>query len=336
MEHRTTIRDVAQAAGVSLTTVSRYLNGSGYISSDARQRVERAIVEVGYAPNMMARGLKSGRTRMIILSVPDIGNPYYARMASTAQALCNRHGYAMMLTDSEGDADYAARLSGLARQVCASGILDASINTCGRIPSGDIPLVGMCAYEEGNVNDVVTVSHEGGVCLAVRHLASLGHTRIAFVGGQPDSAIEQGRRESFVRQMASEGLRVVPEWILEYGFTQEDGHEACRALMDMPDRPDAMCCANDLLAFGAMSALNEMGVDVPRTVSVTGMDDLPYAPITQPRLTTVSNDSAAFVTEAFGMLIDRIEGGYDGPARHVEIPNRLIVRDSTCPPDKRE
>ena len=334
MTEKVTIREVAQAAGVSRSTVSRYFNHNGYLSDEARHRIETAIRRVGYEPNLVARGLKSGTSRMIVLSVPDIGNPYYARMAKAAQALCNAHGYALVLMDTGDGADGERETLALARQVCAAGILNATTGTCGHIPPVGIPMAGMCAYEEPGLHDVVTVSRSGGVCLAVQHLAALGHRRIAFVGGRRDSAIERGRLNSFLDQMAREGLPAPAALIRERGFNQEDGYAAARELMALPDRPTAMCCANDLLAFGAMRALNELGVGIPGRVSVTGMDDLPYAPITSPELTTVTNDGAAFVTEAFGMLIERIEGRYDGPGRRVEIPNRLIVRASTRAPDE--
>ncbi len=332
MAERVTIREVARAAGVSRTTVSRYFNNNGYLSDDARARIEAAIQRVGYEPNMVARGLKSGTSRMIVLSVPDIGNPYYARMAKTAQMLCNRHGYALVLMDTGDREGCEAEMIALAQRVCAAGILNASVGTCGHIPPCGIPMAGMCAYEEPTIHDVVTVSRAGGVCLAVRYLASLGHGRIAFIGGRREAAIERGRLDSYLSQMALEGLPVRAELIRERGFGEEDGYAAAKALMQLSARPTAMCCANDLIAFGVMRALNELDVDIPGEVSVTGMDDLPYAPITRAKLTTVSNDSVAFVTEAFGMLIERIEGRYDGPGRRVEIPNRLIVRESACPP----
>ena len=332
MTERVTIREVAKAAGVSRSTVSRYFNNNGYLSADARLRIEEAIRRVGYEPNMVARGLKSGTSSIIVLTVPDIGNPYYAQMAKTAQALCNQHGYVLVLMDSNNREDYEDEMIRLARRVCAAGILNASIDTCGHIPPCGIPMTCMCAYEKPTFYDEVTVSKAGGICLAVRYLASLGHSRIGFIGGQRESGIEKGRLGSYLNQMELEGLPVIPELIVERGFAREDGYEAAMALMKVPRRPTAICCANDLLAFGVMSALNDLGVEIPAEVSVTGMDNLPYAPLLRPKLTTVSNDSVAFVTEAFGMLIERIEERCTGPGRCVEIPNRLIVRESACPP----
>ena len=333
MAKKVTIRDVAQAAGVSLSTVSRYFNRNGYLSDDARGRIEAAVRRVGYEPNLVARGLKSGSSRMIVLAVPDIANPYYARMSKTAQALCNQSGYALVLMDTEDKPGSIQETVSLARQVCAAGILYATTGTCAQIPSVDIPVAGMCAFEAPGAHDIVTVSRDGGVHLAVAHLAGLGHRRIAFVGGRRDSAIEAGRLNSFLAQMAREGLPVPGAYIREHDFSQEAGYAAARALMAEPEPPTAMCCANDLLAFGVMRAMNDMGVAIPGRVSITGMDDVPYAPITLPELTTVTNDSAAFVTEAFGMLLHRIQARYDGPGRRVEIPNRLIVRASTQAPD---
>ena len=332
LNQRATIRDVALAAKVSPSTVSRYFNDTGYVSIKTRRRIENAVTRMGYEPNLVARGLKSGRSRLIVLGVPDIGNPYYARMAKTAQPLCEERGYALVLVDFGEKQPRKAEPFALAKRICAAGILLASVDPCSHIDSSGIPMVGMCAYEEPGASDVVTVHESGGINLAVSHLAALGHRDIFYVGGLRDSGVARGRRESFLRQMALEGLPVSENAIIETGFSQEDGYLACLAFMSRPQRPTAICCANDLLAFGVMNALIDLNIPMPEMVSVTGMDDIPFAPISNPRLTTVTNDSALFTREAFSMLADRIEGRYDGPARHVQIPNRLIIRDSTCPP----
>lgn len=339
MNYKSTIRDVARGASVSVSTVSRYLNGTGYVSDATRKRIEQSVAYNGYEPSMVARGLKVGKSSFIVLAVPDISNPFYARMARTIQALCEKSGFAMILMDSGESPQREKAAAQLAQRVSAAGILLSTIDSCHHIApltaKSHIPTVGMSAFEPAVGFDVVTVHHDGATNLAVAHLAGLGHRDIAFVGGTYASGIAKGRLAGYQRQMRLEGLTVAPDSIIETGFSQEDGYRAGVLLMKRASRPTAICCANDLLAFGVLQGLYDLGVKVPYEVSVTGVDDIPFAPISMPRLTTVSNDCAIFAREAFGMLLQRITGEYDGAPRQVQIPNELIVRESTSAPYNR-
>lgn len=335
MSHRTTIRDVARAAGVSTTTVSRYLNKAGYVGEEARRRIEEAILETGYAPSIMARGLKTLRSNLIVLILPDICNPFYSKMAKTVQHMALSRGFGVVLLDSGESADKETEGVLFAAQMYAAGIMLASINSCAHVAplirEHQLSIVGLSSYDLPEAFDIVTVHKQGGTNLAVRHLVELGHRNIVFAGGRPSSGIATGRREGFVRQMRLEGLQLTDASIYETGFSQEDGYRAGIRFLAMDPLPTAICCANDLNAFGVINALNDHGVRVPEDVSVTGMDDVPYAAIAKPRLTTVTNDGALFAEKAFNMLMDRI-GGNDEPPRHFEVPNELIPRESTAPP----
>ncbi len=335
MSHRTTIRDVARAAGVSTTTVSRYLNKAGYVGAEAQGRIEEAIRGTGYAPSIMARGLKALRSNLVVLIVPDICNPFYSKMAKTVQRMALSRGFGVVLLDSDERADKEAEGVLFAAQMYAAGIMLASINSCAHavplIREQRLAAVGLSSYDLPEAFDIVTVHKQGGTNLAVRHLVELGHRQIVFAGGRPSSGIATGRREGFERQMRREGLPLTDESIYETGFSQEDGYRAGVRFLALDPLPTAICCANDLNAFGVINALNDRGIRVPEDVSVTGMDDVPYASIAKPRLTTVTNDGALFAEKAFEMLMDRI-GGCTAPPRHFEVPNVLIPRESTAPP----
>mgnify|MGYP000856630428 CR=1 FL=1 len=334
MSHRSTIRDVARAAGVSTTTVSRYLNKAGYVGADALARIEEAIRETDYAPSIMARGLKTLKSSLIVLIVPDICNPFYSKMAKTVQRMAQLHGFGVVLLDSDEREDKEAEGVLFAAQMYAAGIMLASINSCAHVAplvkEHKLQAVGLSSYDLPEAFDLVTVHKTGGTNLAVEHLAGMGHRDIVFAGGRPSSGIATGRREGFERQMGRLGLPLRDGAIFETGFSQEDGYRAGRYFANRGPLPTAICCANDLLAFGVVNALNDLGLRVPEDVSVTGMDDVPYAGLAKPRLTTVTNDGALFAGKAFEFLMDRI-GGSEAPLRHFEVPNVLILRESTAP-----
>lgn len=338
MSNRTTIRDVARVANVSMTTVSRYLNNTGYISNDARECIKEAIRQTGYAPSIMARGLKALKSSFIVLVVPDICNPFYSQMAKTVQAMAQAAGYGLVLLDSNEEEGKEAEGVLFAAQMYAAGIVMASINSCAHISplirQLKIATVGLSSYDEPEDFDLVTVAKTGGMDLLVAYLANLGHRDIVFAGGRPQSGITVERLAGFKRQMKLEGLPVREDSVYETGFTQEDGYRAGMWFSHRTPLPTAICCANDMMAFGVIGALTDRGIRVPEDVSVAGMDNIPYAAISKPRLTTVTNNSILFAEKAFEMLSARI-GGFDGPPRHFEVPNTLVLRDSTAPPGRR-
>ena len=335
VQGKATIRDVARRAGVSIATVSRYLNRSGPVEEATGLRIARAVEETRYAPSMAAASLKTQRARMVLLVVPDVCNPFYSAMAREVQRLTGARGYAMALFNTGERAQEEEEAVRLARQMYAGGILFASVDAQERVmralQSSGIPVVGLNAYARAPF-DVVHVSEPGGTYLAARHLIFLGHRRIAFAGGVPGSAIGRNRLEGYERALREAGLRPLQEDVLETGFGQEDGYRAGCFFAALRRPPTAICCANDLIALGVVQALRERGLRVPQDVSVTGMDDIPYAALSSPRLTTVTNDSGVFAREGVRMLFERIDGRYDGPAREASVAHALVVRDSTAPP----
>lgn len=336
MSTRPTIRDVAEVAGVSIATVSRFINQSGYVNGTTSQRIQEAIRETGYTPSIVARGLKTQHTRLLLLVVADICNPFYSRMAQTLQELTQQAGYFLLLSDTKGNPEKEVEALEIAAQMSVEGVLFATINdnkeTTDTLSHGHYQVIGINGFRTGAPFDVVAVHHSGGTNLAVEHLIELGHRRIMFAGGTPGTMIADSRRCGYIAAMRKHELPADVHAMLEIGFSREDGYVAGRHFTRMPEIPTAICCANDLIALGVIHALNDAGLQVPRDVSVTGMDDIPYAEISSPPLTTVSNDSVLFAREAFGMLMERIQGKHELPPRRMEIPNVLLKRNSTDAP----
>lgn len=332
---RATIKDVASAAGVSAATVSRFLNDSGYVNDTTAMRIRIAIRETGYKPSLMARSLKTRHSSMLLLIVPDICNPFYSSMARRLQRLAQEADYVLLLADSEGSMDKELESLDLADKMSVEGVFFATINdnreANDRMKSAAYHVVGLNAFGTDAPFDTVVVHNHGGTNLAVNYLAQLGHRDIVFAGGTPGSFIAESRRYGYLHAMQKYGLEVGEDSIIEIGFAQEDGYEAGKRFAVREKHPTAICCANDLVALGVIRAMDEAGFRVPEDVSVTGMDDIPYAAIANPTLTTVTNDGALFAEQAFAQMMDQIEGVWKGP-RQAEIPNALVVRASTAAP----
>lgn len=329
---RVNIRDIAKQAQVSVATVSRYINQSGYVDSETGKTIEQAIQQTGYTPSIAARSLKTHRSQIILLVVPDITNPFYSSMAKEVQWLVGSKGYVMALYDSKESTEEMQAIN-LADQMYASGILLASINVrkdvITKLKKCRCPVVGLNAYEEYPF-DTVHVRGTRGTYLSTQHLLELGHTSIGYAGGTAGSMIGRSRRQGFEKAMNEAGVTVDPNLIIEVGFSQDDGYRCGVHMRQLKKLPSAICCANDQIALGLISALREDGISIPEDVSITGMDNIPYASLASPGLTTVLNDSAAFSQEGVRMLFERIDGVYDGTPREVVVQHELIVRASTA------
>ena len=333
-KQRYTIRDVAAKAQVSISTVSRYLNQSGYVDPGTARRIAKTIHQIDYTPSIAASSLKSQKSRIVLLVVPDICNPFYSDMAKNVQALLSQRGYVMALFDSFESQNELMAIT-LAKQMYASGILLGSININPEVISAlqntNISVVCLNAYEQYPF-DTVHVQGTEGMYIATQHLLSLGHQKIGFAGGTPHTMIEKSRRAGYERALGEAGLVLQPENIVEIGFSQSDGYEAGLYFATKADLPTAICCANDQIALGLLSAMNEKGIHVPSRVSVTGMDNIPYAQTSNPGLTSITNDSRKFSEEGVRLLFDRIDRLYNGPPREVAISHELILRGSSASP----
>lgn len=330
--HRATIRDVAREANVSISTVSRYLNETGCVEHNTAARIALAIERLHYVPSIAAQSLRSRASRIVLLVVPDICNPFYSQIAKTAQRLLRENGYVMTLYDSNESTQELASIR-IARQMYASGILLGSIDVkeqvIQEIITSKIPVVGLNAFQEYPF-DTVHVHGTEGTYLAVHHLIALGHRHIGFAGGSSNTMIGDSRLEGYVRAMREAGLQINESDVLQIGFSQTDGYESGRYFAKLDPMPTAICCANDEIALGLIAAMQERGVRIPEQVSVTGMDDIPYARISNPSLTSVTNDGNAFAREGVRMLFERIHGTVVGKPRDIVVRHELIVRGSVC------
>lgn len=334
----TTLRDVAERAGVSIRTVSNVVTGAKTVAEPTRVRVQRAIEELNYRPNMVARSLRSGRSSIIGVAVPELSVPYFAELVGEITDHAREQGYLVMVDQTDGDRDRERQLLAATSQ---AQIFDGLIVSALSLTSGDlrrrdhrVPLVLLGEHISDGSFDHVGIDNVAAARQATTHLLSLGRNRIAAIGNQPFDHGEtaQLRLLGFEQAHRLAGREPDPELIISTRrFHRALGARAMADLLDGPRPPDAVFCFNDLLALGALKELHRRGVAVPEQVAVVGFDDIEDGRYAVPSLTTVAPDKPAIAATAVELLIARITGSGPGARRDVWVGHDLRIRESTVP-----
>jgi len=334
-----TICDVAKKAGVSRSTASRVLQDKGYASAKARAAVRRAAKDLGYMPDVTARNLRLRRSQTVGILVWDISNPVGGIAARGVFDACKNEGYHITFGNTYGVAEEAVALLETFRHNRLAGIIAvAPIQAESKlkavlaaIVSDGIPLVLVDrAAEWLEVDRVVSDWVKGGE-LAVEHLVSLGHERIAMIAGPRGISSLDDRVEGYLRTMGKHGLAVFDQYLMRCDFSKAGGKMVMERLLDSPPVPTAVFVANDLMAVGAIEACHDRGVKIPKDLSIVGHDDTPYATIVRPELTTVSAPYYDVAYWCGTRLIARIRGE-QGPRLTITLEPKLVVRESTATP----
>ncbi|WP_424533886.1 LacI family DNA-binding transcriptional regulator [Sphaerisporangium viridialbum] len=331
-----TIHDVAAHAGVSAATVSRFLRGRRVRSSEA---IQAAVDELGYWPSAAAQSLKSGRTHTIGVVVPDITNPYFAKVVKGMESVTRAESYRILLANSDESSEREDDvLADMVRRV--DGLILAPATEQDRTPlnlrDADVPLVFIDRDLAGGERfDSVLVDNAGGGRQAAEHLLKLGHTRIAAISGPPDTTPGRCRREGFLEALAAGGADIAPEHDLVGDFREQSGYQLTLSLLSLPEPPTAVFTANNLMTLGALKALHDMRVDVPGQVSLIGFDDLDTGPLLRPPLTVIDRPMVEQGVLAMRLLLRRLDPQYvkDIP-RRIVLGTKLIDRASTAQPRK--
>jgi len=309
---------VARRAGVSQSTVSLVLSGkgAGRISARTDALVRQAAADLGYRPNVAARALRTGTARTVGLVVTDVTHPFFGPVLRGAQQAAWRAGYAVALVDVANDPDRERASFEALRAGPADGFMFFTVDP----PEGSGEHVVAIEVEPPGMASV-RVDTDRGTELAVRHLLELGHTRIGHLGSWLDAETFRRRIDAMAALLGDD----VP-----YETAPFDYQEACTAALRLLEaHPTAIFCDDDILAGGVYLAARERGLRIPEDLSVVGFDDLPFARVFDPPLTTVAIDPEALGAGAFDVLLDLIAGR---PAESRVLPVELVVRDSTAPP----
>lgn len=345
-----TLKDVAAIAGVSYRTVSNVISGKAPVSAATRARVEAAVAELDYRPQLAARQLRVGRSNLLTLSVPFLSLPYFAQLAHAVVTAAEAVGYDVVVDETHGDPERELRAASGYRTLLSDGILLSAMSIGDEelmAARGRTPLVVLGERIRAARVDRVVVDSVTSTRDATAHLIAAGRRTLGFLGTVPDAssgaAAADLRLEGFRTALRAAGLDADPRHLLEVSpwdqrspdgdYSREEGHARVGALLAERDGLaglDGLVCANDLLAIGALRALREAGVDVPGRVAVVGWDDAPESAYAVPPLTSIAPDLGELARLAVASVL-RLVDDPDSPPRVEQAPYRLVPRASAPP-----
>lgn len=324
-----TTHDVARKAGVSQATVSLVLSGNprARVAQATRERVLEAAEELGYRPNILARGLVRGKSYAIGVVVPDLTNPFYLDVVTGAQRVAAEAGYAVLPGDTRESTPIRHLEALRARQV--DGVIIDGVGAAA-LPHDALSELKVVVVDEpserwpGVASDALSAGR-----LAAEHLVGLGHRRVAFIGPATDVHGFRMRERGFFQALRQGGIPLPHEWLRRTPPTVSGGLAAMKALL-AGNRPTAVFCANDLIAMGALKAALKAGVDVPRELSIIGCDDVEMASVVTPELTTIAIPARELGARAARLLIRQLDGQEVSVKPSKPLPVRLVRRATTA------
>ncbi|MQY14047.1 HTH-type transcriptional regulator DegA [Streptomyces sp. RB5] len=330
-----TLRDVARHAGVSVRTVSNVVNNYAVVAATTRARVQASIDLLGYRPNLLARHLKQGRSRIIGLVVPELDVPYFAELARLIIARARARGYTVLIDQTDGDARRERELiTEHAYALSFDGVIVSPLALTAddlRERRSGLPLLLLGEKLFGGGADHVAIDNVGAAREATAHLLAAGRRRIAAIGVQPGAVTGTAalRVQGYRLALAEAGVEPDESLLVPAArYHRANGAAAMAGLLDRPDPPDAVFCFNDLLALGALRVALTRGLRVPQDLAVVGFDDIEDGRYSTPTLTTVAPDKELLARHAVEQLLGRIEDGDTGDPLELRTPYRLIVRES--------
>ncbi|HET8547633.1 MAG TPA: LacI family DNA-binding transcriptional regulator [Bryobacteraceae bacterium] len=306
-----TIYDVARKAGVSTYTVSSVVNRSAYVSPELTKRVLKAVRELDYTPNALARGLQTRSSRTVGMLIPDIGSPFYARVVRGVEDRLRQAGYSLLLGNTYNDPDEQSRYLAVFRSQQADGFLlflaAGDESEAERMVRAKKPVVFVGRTPRSFEADSVTIDNVKGTRLAVEHLIAAGHRRIAIVTGQLTLSTSADRVEGWRRTLRRHKLTAPAEYVCEGDWTANSGHALTSRLLDLSGPPTAIFAANFLMMTGVLRALKERGLRCPQDVQVLSSDDSEWLDVFSPPITTVVQPSYSMGERAADLLLKRMQ-----------------------------
>jgi LacI family transcriptional regulator len=329
------IREIAKRAKVSTATVSRAINRVPTVDPQLAKRVWKVVEELGYYPNTQARALVSGKSRIFGLIVSEITNPFFPEIVQSFEDIAVEHNYEILLTSTIHD---PKRMELAVRRMIERRVDGVAILTFGMEDSliddlrfRKVPLVFVDVGPNVAGVSNIRINYQHGIRQAVQHLAALRHVRIAFVTGPLTLKSALARKAAFEAAMQEIGLKIAPELIVVGDHKIEGGVEALVKLAELPNRPTAILCSNDMTAIGVMREAYEYGIVIPRDLSVVGFDDIRLSQFTTPPLTTVQMSQTLLAEYAFKALRREVERVSTSPSgSEYELVTNLVLRGSTA------
>jgi LacI family transcriptional regulator len=329
-----TMKDIARQAGVSITTVSHVLNETRFVSEKVQNRVLQAMKELDYQPNILARGLRRGKSHTLGLIVPDVTNPYFAEIARSVEDACAAQGYGVILCNSDSRRERQKNAVEVLASNRVGGLILVNVGMTRReaaiFENLEIPLVMLDREIPGFPVDSIQVDNALGGRQATEHLLSLRHRHIACLGGPSQVSPSSDRVKGYVQALKDAGIEMDPDLIFRGDFTPEGGYRCAQRMMARKKPlPTALFACNDLMAFGAITAFCENRLRIPEDISVVGFDDIRLASYFNPALSTVAQPRQEMGHMAVSLLLERMNQGDNTPNKQVLLKTELRVRESS-------
>ncbi len=330
------IQDVAKLADVSTATVSRALATPERVSPEARARVLEAIAKTGYVPNPAARTLRSQKTFMVLVVLPDLANTFFSKILRGIEETLFEAGYGMIISDLDGSPEKEAHFAAFTAAGRVDGAILLNGHLFGQSREGEgkparitIPLVAACEAIPGADIPQIEIDNRAAACRMTQHLASLGHRRIAYVSGPASNILERDRFQGYKDGLEAAGLPFDPVLVIPGDYTIESGIRAGQDLVARSSRPTAVFCTSDEMAISLMRTFFSAGLRVPEDISVAGFDDIEFAAVAEPPLTTIRQPRRELGQAAASALIDLLQGRPS--SKRIRLGTELVIRESVAP-----
>jgi LacI family transcriptional regulator len=328
-----TIKDVAKRAGVAISTVSAVINRSAPTSANVVERVQRAITEIGYAPQRAAQTLRSGRSLLVGVIVPDITNPHFSALARVVENECLSEGYMTFVYNTDEDSDHEMRILRMMRMQRVAGLILISTRSDARhgrrlMAEINVPTVLMGSLVAGTPYDVVSLDDVEAGFMATDRLLKLGHRRVAIIGGRKGVSSHEDRLKGCRLAFKRRGLSPADDLVCMARFNAALAYEEARRLVGLTSPPSAIVSLSNFMTLGVLRAFAEMGVRCPADVSFIGVDDLDWADIMSPRPTLIAQPIAEMTRAAISALLEQIQSDSGPAGRRLLYPPRLVERMS--------
>lgn len=330
-----TISDVAKRAGVSKMTVSRVINNYGYISRETREQVERAILDLGYVPNALARSLRFKQTKTIALVLTDITNPFFTTLSRGVEDAASQKGYSVIFCNTDESQTKEAEYLNVLLQKQVDGILFvpavSSADSVSFLQERGTPVVVLDRRIPDVQVDTVRGDSESGAYLLTQHLLELGHTQLALLSGPQHVSTAMDRLAGCRRAIAEAGLPTDAMPVYYTHFTQHGGYRAAQEALVAKPCPSAIIAANNFIAVGAYQAICEAGLDIPVDISLVAFDEISAVMIIEPFLTGVSQPAYEMGRQAAELLLSRLTGSGPATPQEIVLPTQIYIRRSSGP-----
>ncbi len=324
------IQDVAELAGVSVATVSRVMNNSNNVSPKSTQKVQAAIEKLNYSPNWASKNLRSKKSNMILIVIPEFSNPFWGDILDGMDQEAQRNHYKLIITTSHGSVDQErSALSMLKQQQADGAILLSPVLTQSELAGIDSrhPIVQCCEYTENSTLPHVSIDNYTACYEAAEHLIRMGHKKIAMISSTNHFSSTTQRELGFHKALLQYDIALPENYLLRGNYSFGSGYEKMRLLLSNPVPPSAVIAISDTVAAGCLAAIDSCGLSCPKDISVIGFDNIQLSTMIHPKLSTISQPRNQLGVTAVQMLLDRLNGNMD--SRQIFLPHELVIRQSS-------